>query len=147
MTEPVYLALFVWAVLYSQNSLKPFRPQTGPPPAAHSHVRPGPRRMHHDPLRRMARHGCGCPGSACHRLPRPHAPDAASYKSPSYASYSSVHRTRSLARLQHSRLPESLEFANGPYSAKAIEHRIVQASHPGTDDPGWLNSTSCGRQK
>jgi hypothetical protein len=30
-----------------------------------------------------------------------------------------------------------LEFANGPYSAKAIEHRIVQASHPGTDNP-WL---------
>jgi len=30
-----------------------------------------------------------------------------------------------------------LEFANGPYSAKAIEHRIVQAAHPGTDDP-WL---------
>jgi len=30
-----------------------------------------------------------------------------------------------------------LEFANGPYSAKAIEHRIPQASHPGTDDP-WL---------
>jgi len=31
-----------------------------------------------------------------------------------------------------------LEFANGPYSAKAIEHRIVQASHPGTNDP-WLS--------
>jgi hypothetical protein len=30
-----------------------------------------------------------------------------------------------------------LEFANGPYSAKAIEHRIQQASHPGTDHP-WL---------
>jgi len=30
-----------------------------------------------------------------------------------------------------------LEFANGPYSAKAIEHRIVQASHPGTGHP-WL---------
>jgi hypothetical protein len=30
-----------------------------------------------------------------------------------------------------------LEFANGPYSAKAIEHRIQQASHPGTDNP-WL---------
>jgi len=30
-----------------------------------------------------------------------------------------------------------LEFANGPYSAKAIEQRIVQASHPGTDNP-WL---------
>ena len=28
-----------------------------------------------------------------------------------------------------------LEFANGPYSAKAIEHRIPQASHPGTNDP------------
>lgn len=31
-----------------------------------------------------------------------------------------------------------LEFANGPYSAKAIEHRIAQASHPGTDDP-WVS--------
>jgi hypothetical protein len=30
-----------------------------------------------------------------------------------------------------------LEFANGPYSAKAIERRIQQASHPGTGDP-WL---------
>ena len=30
-----------------------------------------------------------------------------------------------------------LEFANGPYSAKAIEHRIQQAAHPGTDHP-WL---------
>ena len=28
-----------------------------------------------------------------------------------------------------------LEFANGPYSAKAIEHRIQQACHPGTNDP------------
>jgi len=27
-----------------------------------------------------------------------------------------------------------LEFANGPYSAKAIERRIVQAPHPGTGD-------------
>ena len=30
-----------------------------------------------------------------------------------------------------------IEFANGPYSAKAIEHRIVQAPHPGTGDP-WM---------
>ncbi len=28
-----------------------------------------------------------------------------------------------------------LEFANGPYSAKAIERRIVQPPHPGTGDP------------
>ena len=27
-----------------------------------------------------------------------------------------------------------IEFANGPYSAKAIEHRIVQPPHPGTND-------------
>jgi hypothetical protein len=28
-----------------------------------------------------------------------------------------------------------IEFANGPYSAKAIEQRIVQAPHPGTGNP------------
>jgi len=31
-----------------------------------------------------------------------------------------------------------LEFANGPYSAKAIERRIVQPPHPGTNDP-WTS--------
>jgi hypothetical protein len=139
MTEPVYLALFVWAVLYLAEFAQAVSAADWP--AARRSlswcglVLAGCTMTRYDGWIAMAVAALAVLVIAFRAR---NAPDAASLKKPVLRLFL-VGAAGPVLWLAYNTAVyrNPLEFANGPYSAKAIEHRIVQASHPGTDDP-WL---------
>ncbi len=136
MTEPLYLALFIWAVVYFHKFVRESGKPGGAPPAASS-----------------ALVKCGiCLAAAC--LTRYDgwflavAMSVAAIvlamqaKEPEHARRNGLRKFILLAAaapvlwLAYNAIVyrNPLEFANGPYSAKAIEQRSPAATHPGTHD-------------
>jgi hypothetical protein len=139
MTEPLYLALFVWAVVHLAEFVRAVSDEDWP-------------------TARRALSWCGLVLAGC-TMTRYDGWIAMSVAAAAVLFV--VFRTRKSLEATSLRKPvfrfllvcavgpvlwlayntavyrNPLEFANGPYSAKAIEHRIPQASHPGTDNP-WL---------
>src|SRR5882724_257716 len=139
MTEPLYLALFIWAVVYLQEFAQGIATESWP-------------------AARRSLFFCGLVLAACTMtrydgwiamsaaalavviiaFRSRKAPEAAQLRKPILRFLLVCAAGPALWLAYNTAVYRNpLEFANGPYSAKAIEHRIVQAAHPGTDNP-WL---------
>jgi len=137
MTEPLYLALFIWAVAHLTEFAQAVRREDWA-------------------LARRSLKWCGITLAACTMtrydgwiamaaaalvvlviaVRASKTPEAASFNTPILRFLIVCAAGPALWLSYNAAVYRNpLEFANGPYSAKAIEHRIVQPPHPGTGDP------------
>ena len=132
MTEPLYLALFIWAMVYF-NEFVQRRTSANARASLADQVRLMLGRCVPDPLRRLVSGGCdvcrcirGC-ATHEHEERRPAG---------GLAKFILIAAAAPVLWLAYNAIVyrNPLEFANGPYSAKAIEQRSPNASHPGTHD-------------